>query len=118
MRDIRFAIRSLKAEPVVTIVAVASLAFAIGATNAIFLLVNSLLLRPLPVASPERLFIVSSQGSHGLQWAWSYPVWDEVRRRPELFEGAAAWAWNRFDLARGGESQFVEGLFASGSFFT
>ena len=51
----RLAIRSLVATPIVTIVAVASLALGIGANTAIFSIVDSLLLRALPVVDPERL---------------------------------------------------------------
>jgi hypothetical protein len=68
MPGVRFAIRSLRATPVVTFVAILSLALSIGANTAVFSLVNSVILRPLPVASPQRLFILSSAGSHGVQW--------------------------------------------------
>jgi predicted permease len=48
---------------------------------------------------------------------WEYSFWQQIRQRPELFESAAAWSLTRFNLASGGESQFVEGLWATGSFF-
>ena len=56
---LRLAIRSLRATPVVTAVAILSLALGIGANTAIFSLINSLLLRPLPVERPDQLVAVS-----------------------------------------------------------
>ena len=51
MSDLRFAVRALRATPVVSVVAALSLALGIGANTAMFSLVNSLLLRSLPVPS-------------------------------------------------------------------
>jgi len=81
MQDLRLACRSLVAAPIVSAVAILSIALGIGANTAIFSLVNALLLRPLPVSAPARLVTISSAGSYGLQWAWSYPVWDQIRQR-------------------------------------
>ncbi len=60
MHDLRLAVRALRATPIVTAVAILSLALGIGANTAIFSLVNSLLLRSLPVANPQRLVTVST----------------------------------------------------------
>src|SRR5438552_1368027 len=49
--------------------------------------------------------------------SWSYPIWLEIHRRQHLFEDSAAWSFTRFDLSSGGETQFVDGLWVSGSFF-
>ena len=54
MSDIRDAFRALRATPVVTAVAILSLALGIGANTAIFSLVNALMLRALPVKDPQR----------------------------------------------------------------
>jgi putative ABC transport system permease protein len=119
MSDFRFAVRALTATPVATAIAVLSLALGIGANTAIFSLVNSLLLRELPVAAPQRLVLVTTAAAvgRGLQWGWSYPVWDELRRRPALFDASCAWAPNRFNLAAGGPAQPIDGIWVSGSFF-
>ena len=119
MQDLRLAVRALRATPVVTAVAVLSLALGIGANTAIFTLVNGLLLRALPVADPQRLVILGSQTavSHGWEGQWSYQVWDQIRQRPELFDGAVTWSSTRFNLATGGESEFVDGLWTNSSFF-
>ena len=115
-RDVRLAWRTLFATPMVTLIAIASLALGIGANTAIFSILNSLLLRTLPVPDPSRLVLVTD-GSPSHVRAWSYPIWNEIRQRPDLFERSAAWSFTQFNLAPGGETQFIEGLWASGSFF-
>ena len=59
MPDLRDAFRALRATPLVTVVAIVSLALGIGANTAIFSILDTLLLRALPVREPERLAIVS-----------------------------------------------------------
>ena len=116
MQDLRLAVRSLRATPVVTAVAILSLALGIGANTAIFSLIDSLLLRTLPVREPGRLVMLSSAASRNVN-GWSYPVWEQLHRRAELFESIAGWSPTRFDLATGGETQFVDGIWTTGSFF-
>ncbi len=115
MPDLRLALRSLRATPVVTTVAVLSLALGIGANTAIFSLVNSLLLRSLPVKQPQQLVMISDASPGGSDW--TYPIWDQIRQRPQLFDAAFAWSSNRFNLASGGETEYVDGLWASGGMF-
>ena len=123
MQDLRVAVRMLRAAPIVTGIAILSLALGIGANTAIFSLVNSLLLRTLPVAEPERLVILSA-ASRGNTAAWNYTLWEEIRRRaPQLFDGAVAWsggdARDRLNLSTaGGDVQAVDGAYVSGDFFT
>jgi putative ABC transport system permease protein len=119
-QDLRLALRSFRATPAVTAVAILSLALAIGANTAIFSLVNGLLLRPLPVREPSRLVhitdsVVIETGTTRVR-AWSYPAWKQIRER-HLFDAATAWSFTRFNLASGGETQFVDGLWADGGFF-
>ena len=89
MHDLRLAVRALRTTPVVSFVAILSLALGIGANTAIFSLVNSLLLRALPVKQPQRL-VMLGEGSASGQQAWTYPIWDQIRQRPQLgiFDGA------------------------------
>ena len=109
MTDIRLAFRSLRATPVVTAVAVLSLALGIGANTAIFSLVNSLLLRALPVTEPAQLALVTDDQGLGIS-SWTNPIWDQIRSRRYLFGGAFAWSTSRFNLASGGETQYVDGI--------
>ena len=48
---------------------------------------------------------------------WTNPIWEQMRSRRDLYDGAFAWSTTRFNLAAGGETQFVDGLWASGGMF-
>ena len=119
--DVRMALRAFRATPMVTAIAVASLALAIGANTAIFSIANSLLLNSLPVRDPGRLVHVTDSirrdtGEIRVR-AWSNPFWEQIQARPDLFESATAWSFARFDLAPAGETQLVDGVWADGGFF-
>jgi predicted permease len=109
--DWRDAFRALRAAPVVTAVAVLSLALGIGANTALFSIFNGLLLKPLPVANPDRLVLVD-------EGTWTNPIWEEIRaQRHEIVEDAFAWGDLRFNLADRGQTDYVYGAFASGGMF-
>src|SRR2546428_13459218 len=116
MHDIRLAFRSVRATPVVSLVAVLSLALGIGANSAIFSIVNSLLLRARPVKEPQQLALVADDPTRGIT-SWTNPIWEQIRQRHEIFDGVLAWSTMRFNLAAGGETQFVDGIWASGGMF-
>src|SRR5256712_1870272 len=120
MQDLRLAARQLLATPIVTSVAVLSLALGIGANTAIFSLVDSLILRALPVVEPQRLAVISDTRAvnGGFTAGWPYAVWDQIQKRAQPFDGACAWMTDQFNLAQGGgETQPVDGLYVSGSYF-
>src|SRR5262249_20349039 len=110
LHDVRLALRQLRASPIVSAVAILSLALGIGANTAIFSIVNTLLLRPFPLPEPRQLVTLTNG-------RWTNPIWEQIRDRRELFDGAFAWSANRFNLASGGEADLVDGIWASGRMF-
>ncbi len=116
MSDFRAAYRSLRATPIVTLAVILSLGLGIGANTAIFSLVDSLVLRALPVRAPERLVLVNySEESKKNYWA-TYPAWEAIRDR-KLFEGTLAWSAERIEAMHGGRTEFIDGLWVSRGFF-
>ena len=69
----------------------------------------------MPVEDPERLALLVADPPSG-QRSWTYPIWQEIQRHADRFDGA--FAWTRFDaqfnLTQGGETQFANGVWASG----
>src|SRR5262245_8334666 len=109
--ELRDALRSLRATPIVTAVAALSLALGIGANAALFSILNGLTIKALPVRDPQGLALVGDG-------AWSNPLWEELRdRHTHLFARAFAWSNETFDLAESGRSEMVDGVYASGDFF-
>ena len=98
-----------------TVVAVLSLALGIGANTAIFSILDSLILRSLPVRDPARLAIVGK--GRQARTALTNPIWEQIRERRQLFDGAFAWSGERFNLAQGGQTELVDGMWASGDLF-
>jgi putative ABC transport system permease protein len=122
MQDLRDAARWFRGSPGAFSVGLLSLGLGIGATVAIFSLVNAILLRPLPVRDPHRLATISSESAlaHGFMagHGWNLPMWQRFQPLAEIFEGLLAWTSGELDLASSGQRQPVDGLFVSGSFFT
>ena len=114
MTDLKSAIRSLRATPLVSLVAILSLALGIGANTAIFSIVDALILRSLPVANAPRLALLVQGERRG---SWTNPIWESIRSRPTLADGAFAAGRMRFNAAAGGEVDPVDGMFASGDYF-
>src|SRR5687768_17054678 len=87
LADLRFAVRSLRRSPLFSIVAILSLALGIGANTAIFTLIDQILLRRLPVVSPEELVMLFQEGPHngsnmGTRMH-SYPLYQDLQARGE-----------------------------------
>jgi putative ABC transport system permease protein len=115
-QDVRYGLRMMRRTPVVTAMALFSLALGIGANTAIFTLFDAVILRMLPVQRPQELAQIVSMPNGNP--TFTNPLWEEIRDRQDVFSGIFAWAINRFDLAQGGEAHNVSGLYVSGDYFT
>ena len=93
-QDLRFALRQLRRNPVVTIAAVLTLAAAIGANTAIFSIVNAVLLRPLPYPNSDRIVNISTTSSlRGLDdLVLSDAEFNEFKEQTQTLEKMAAYA--------------------------
>jgi putative ABC transport system permease protein len=108
----RFAVRSLVRRPILSIVALLTLALGIGANTAIFSVVNAVMLKPLPFHDPERLVMVwSTAANQSLREGFSsYPDFKDWREQSKGFTGLAAyWMFPNGDvnLTGGAEAQRV-----------
>ena len=117
VRDLTFALRQMRRTPIVSGVALVSLALGIGANVAIFSLVNALVLKPLPVPEPDRLVIVGLERPMGNDTAVTNPIWEYMRDHQQALMEVAAYGNPRFNLNSGGETRNAQGLFVSGRFF-
>jgi putative ABC transport system permease protein len=120
-QDIRYGLRILGRTPVISSVAVLSLALGIGANTAIFSLIDSVMLRMLPVEKPEELMQLRIQDPQSpndeAEPTFTNPLWEELRNRQDFFTSIFAWSLTQFDLAQGGAVHGVNGLFLSGDYF-
>ena len=118
-QDLRYGLRVLLKNPGFTAVAVIALALGIGANSAIFSVVNTVLLRPLPYKDPERLVMVwEDDAKHGYPndtpAAANYIDW---REQNQVFEGMAAIADQSFNLTGAGDPERLDGRRVSASLF-
>jgi len=122
--DATYGMRQLRQSPGFAAVSVLSLALGIGANTAIFQLVNAVRLKLLPVKDPEQLVVVDWVKDSARAGWWSsrsanftYRQWDTLHSQQGPFTDLIAWSASPFDLTKGGEPRFAQGLFVSGSFF-
>lgn len=122
--DVKYGARQLVLNPGFTTVAVLSLALGVGANTAIFQLINALRLRTLPaVEAPWELATVArgkdftTSGWYSSRHpAFTYAQYEAVRRAQEAFTDVMVFGPTRFNLVRGGEARYAEGLWVSTNF--
>ena len=118
LQDLRYGLRGLRKNPGFTVVAITTLALGIGATTAIFTVVNGVLLRPLPYPHPEELVYVQEilKGFGATPFAGNREFVD-WRNQSRTFATTAAYMFSWFNLTGGGEAERVTSGLATASFF-
>src|SRR6185369_7914281 len=114
--DVVFAWRRLRKSRVTSAAAVLSLALAIGACTSAFRLIDALLLRPLPIQDPARLFVLSRDGVD----SWEYPLFRNLRTALEDHADLFAVSYaERVDLTYGTYQEMEKAVvqYVSGSLF-
>ena len=124
LADLRYGLRQLRLAPGFTSVAVLSLGLGIGANAAIFQLIDALRLRGLPVREPWQLVSVErAPGFSTMGWyaarnsAYTYAQFTFLKQNQKAFSDVLAFGTQRFNLSRGGESRYAEGLYVTANFF-
>ena len=119
LQDLRYGARMLAKRPGFTLIAVMTLALGIGATTAIFTVVNAVLLRPLPYAEPDRIMALWPDRPGSSFSGVSESKFVFWREQSQSFEGVAATAGigSGVNLSGGNEPEVVSGVRVSADFF-
>src|SRR5690242_21444024 len=110
--DLRLALRMFLKQPGFTAIAVLTLALGIGATSAVFSLIQGVLLAPPPYRHPERLVLVQSLGSDGQpsREGWAPLQWTQWQKEAKSLEAVAAYDWTFNFLIGNDGSESMQGM--------
>jgi len=122
--DLRFSMRSFRRSPSFTATAVLSFALGIGATTAIYSLVDQVILHALPVREPERLVLVDWKGvtasvnAFGTYNLLSYPLCRDLQQQDRFFDGVLCRAATTISLSTSGDPAPAAAEVVSGTYFS
>ena len=111
MRNVFYALRIFRHNWPVTIVIVLSLGLGIGANTTVFTLINSILLKPLPVEDPETLILLENISDRGISRSFSIPMLEELHRQaPDIFPEIFGWSSSLVNIHRGRRNRTGVGI--------
>jgi predicted permease len=120
--DLRFALRSLRRNPLFSIVAILSLALGIGANTAIFTLLDQVLLRKLPVKAPEELVMLYQRGPHNGNnmgdRMHSYPIYRDYQQKAAPLSEVLCRRLISASLSVDNQTERVDAEMVSGNYFS
>jgi predicted permease len=117
-QDVRYAARMLRRAPGFTAIAVLTLALGIGATTAIFTVVEGVILRPLPIVEPDRVFTVQTVDDRFTGRTFTYPRYLRIREQVDPLVASVAASGDSGVLVRvNGQSRQAAAVFVTEEFF-
>jgi putative ABC transport system permease protein len=115
-QDLRYALRSYAKTPSFTLAILATLALGIGASTAIFSMVNAIILRPLPFPEPDRLIFANELNPSGIGMSVSWPNFLDWRARARSFDALASSRNEQLMLTGVDQAQRLEARRVTGNF--
>ena len=117
LRELRFAVRMMLKQPGFSLIAVLTMALGIGATSAVFSLIQGVLLTPPPYPKPQQLALVQTARADGKAMesprGWPAQQWQEWQKEAKSFQGIAAYGWTFNFLVRNDGSQSMQGMWVT-----
>jgi predicted permease len=117
LEDIRYSVRTFARRPLFAAAIVLSLAFGIGANIAIFSILNTLMLRPLPVHDPARLFQARHNGDGGSFESSTYDLYAHLKANAKTIAGSFQVSQSSLKVLVDGQADFVAGQRVTGDYF-
>jgi len=115
--DLRYAVRSYAKAPAFTVIILTTLALGIGASTAIFSMVNGILLQPLPLPDPDRLVYANEVNGKGVVISMAWPNYVDWRARAQSFQSLANSRDEPYTLTGVDRAQRLRGRRVTGNFF-
>ena len=121
LRDVLLAIRMLQKQPGFSVIAALTLALGIGATVAVFSLIQGVLLTPPPYEKPDQLMMIPTKRVDGEKMesprGWAAQQWLDWQKEATSFQGVAGYDWTFNFLIRNDGSQSMQGMEISQDYF-
>lgn len=118
LTDLRYAFRVLLKSRAFSVIAILTLALGIGANSAIFSVIDTVLLRPLPFPRPNELAVIWSVPHHSGHETHSYPDYEDFRNQAKSFSALTTYAVGSTVLNTNGEAIEISGLAATSDIFS
>jgi len=121
LRDVKLAIRMLRKQPGFSVIAALTLALGIGATAAVFSLIQGVLLTPPPYEKPDQLMMIPTKRVDGEKMesprGWAAQQWLDWPKEATSFQNVAGYDWTFNFLIRNDGSQSMQGMEVSQDYF-